>query len=287
MGEMYRLQQNVEQSLAPLQESFEIRTKYGDDNNFGLYYFYLGNTHRDLDHFKEADKYYNMAERCLLDVDDSYRLCELYCEMSWRRRLSGEYSEAEVLIEKSWELAQKHEFGTEYCEYFHIKYEIAMARGDFTTAYAELDKALNNAKKYSNIYIILDCLNHCAQRAYAEKSADSIPDIITEMKRYESLGCGIRVFTGRAIMVLGDAHYDSGKYDSAYQCWKEGLTTIALYGNSRTNVELFGDILDKRRDKIRLALTALGDQSRTSLIDHWGRHGLDQSFPQLIEVCTL
>lgn len=286
MGEMYRLQQNIEKALVPLKESYRMRTTHGDEVNLGLYYFYLGNTYRDLDSFGEADKYYGLAERYLLAVDDAFRLCELYCEMSWRRRLSEEFNEAEALIEKAWELAKKHEFGTEYSEYYHIKYEISMARGHRETAYAELDKALLSARKYSNIYIILDCLNHCAQRAYAKKEYESISGFIAEMKRYENLGCGIRVFTGRAMMVLGDAHYDNGEFDSACECWKEGLTTIALYGNSRTNVELFGDILDKRRESIRPTLTILGDQARTSFIDHWARHGLTETFPQLIEVCT-
>ena len=286
MGKMYRLQQSVEKSLHPLEESFQIRTDQRDDKNLGVYYYYLANTYRDLDLFDKADTCYKVAEECLVEVADSFRLCEMYCDRSWRYFLSGDYSEAEALVQRSWELAKRYEFGTEYSEYYHIKYEIAMARREYPDAYLFLDQALEYARKYSNIYMILDCLNHCAQRAYAQREYARIPEIITEMKRYEGSGCGIKVFTGRAIIVLGDVHYDAGEHGSACQCWKEGLTTVALYGNSRSNVELLSDILQSRRDRIRTALALLGDSARSALIGHWRRLGLHSTFPELIEVCV-
>lgn len=285
MGKMYRLQQSVEQSLAPLEESHRIRTEHKDEKNLGVYYYYLANTYRDLDRFEDADRFYEVAERCLADVDDSFRLCELYCDMSWRRCLSGDYNLGEQLVEKAWDLAQGHGFGTEYSEYFHIRYEIAIGRGETSRAYEFLDQALQYARKFSNIYIILDCLNHSAQKAYAQGTVALIPEIITEMKRYEGLGCGIKVFTGRAIVVQGDVHYDKQEYDSAFLCWKEGLTTIALYGNSRSNMELFDDILAARRDKLGQALKSLGEQTRRAFADHWQREGLSQHFPQVLDIC--
>lgn len=285
MGKMYRLEQNVEKSLIPLEKSLEIRKKHKDDKNMGVYYYYLANTYRDLDRFDEAEKYYDTAEQYLVDIDDKFRLCELYCDKSWLKCLSENYKDAEILVERSWALAQKYEFGTEFSEYYHIKYEIAIANGNYELAYTNLDEALLYAKKYSNIYIILDCLNHCAQRAYAEKKTDAIPKIIDEMNQYDNLGCGIRVFTGRATMILGDVYYDDMNYSSAYDYWKDGLKTIALYGNSRSNMELFSDILNDRSTKIKDTLTELGVESKLSLIEYWKSYGLENHFPELLELC--
>lgn len=285
-SKMYRLQQKVDKSMIPLQESFKIRESIKDDKNLGAYFYYLANTMRDLDNFTGAIINYGIAEKYLIDVADKFKLSELYCDKAWLYRLKEDYDEAMIYLDKAWALAQEFSFGTEYSEYYHIKYEIAMATGNALLAYDNLDVALNYAKKYSNIYIILDCLNHVAQRAYALNEIDTIPAVIEEMKSYELLGCGIKVFTGRAMMVQGDVYFDKDQYEKAYSFWKDGLTIIALYGNSRSNVELFDDILDIRKIKIQTLLSKMSIEAVEALINHWQVSGLEHDFPAVVQLCS-
>jgi len=285
-SKMYRLQQKVDNSMIPLQESFKIRKHINDEKNLGTYYYYLANTLRDLDKFDDAIANYDIAEKYLINIDDKFKLSELYCDRSWLYRLKEDFEEAIIYIEKAWILAEKYSFGTEYSEYYHIKYEIAMASDDREEAYKNLDIALEYAKQYSNIYIILDCLNHVVQRAYALKDIDSIPKVIEEMESYERLGCGIKVFTGRAVMVQGDVYYDREEFVHAYSCWKDGLTIIALYGNSRSNVELFEDILNVRLKKLENVLMELGEEVVLSFDQHWKSMGLENTFPAILQLCS-
>ena len=44
------------------------------------------------------------------------------------------------------------------------------------------------------------------------------------------------------------------EYEQALSRWIEGFTIVALFGNSRTNVELFDDLFEERRIKIQQVL---------------------------------
>lgn len=286
MGKMYRLQQNVQKAFPPLKESLEIRQSINDYKNMGISYYYLGNAYRDLDDFDTAAKYYKMAESALLEIGDEFKLCELYNDVSWVARLKSDFDSAIEYLEKSREIVMRRNFGTEISEYYHIAYEVAMARDAFEAAYSNLDKALYYGRRYSNIYMILDCLNHDAQRAYAKREHERIPTILQEMADFEARGCGTKVFRGRAMMVYGDVHYDRGDFEQALTLWTEGLIIVALYGNSRTNSELFSDIVEQRRAKLIKVLLNLGPQAIKDISNRWSREGLEPDFPVIVEICN-
>jgi len=285
MGRLYRLQQNVQKAFNPLQESLQIRLSINDHKNVGTSYYYLGNAYRDLNDFETASKYYRLAEAALLAICDDFNLCRLYCDMSWMSFLKGEYEITREYSDRSQEIAIRGQFGTELSENWHIAYEVSADRKDFENADSQLDEALSLAKRYNNIYMILDCLNHAAQRAYRKREYQKIPSILQEMKDIEDRGCGIRVFRGRAMMVYGDVHYDQSAHENALSYWKEGLTIVALYGNSRTNVELFCDILEQRKTCLEHTLQILGQTSVADLRSHWVQMGLEDSFPAVANIC--
>lgn len=285
MGRLYRLQQFVQKAFDVLRESMSIRNENHDDKNMGMSYYFMANAYRDLANFDKAEEYYGIALRMLSDIDDQYNLCRLYCDFSWMEFLRGNYDKTEQYTQISQEKAIRGNFGTELSENIHIWYELAMARGDRKSAYAFLDEALKLAKEYSNVYIILDCSNHVVQRAYALGNYEEIPVVIDEMQKWEERGSSVRVFRGRAMLVHGDYFFDQKNYNESINRWREGFAIVALFGNSRTNVELFGDLFETRRQKIEMSLQSLGPDAAKDLQNYWIEKGLDKNFPEMIDVC--
>lgn len=250
---MLRLQQKVSDSRLPLKQSYEIRNKIKTDRGVGIYYYYLGNTERDSDNFEDANKYYLLSEEILEREEDWFKLCEVYCDHSWMEFLRSEdnYDEVFKYLEKSKQLMFKYGFGAEYSEYYHILYEVNYYIGNKQNAFYWLDKALKEAFEYSNIYMILDCLNHDVHRRYEHGDIKIIKRLIEKMEEYEKKGCGIKVFRGRAMLIEGDISFDERDFYQALALWIEGFSIVALYGNSRSNVLLFEDLYRMRKVKIK------------------------------------
>ena len=286
MGRLYRLQQFVPKAFDVLRESMKIRNEIHDDKNMGMSYYFMANAYRDLANFDKADEYYGIALRMLSDIDDQYNICRLYCDFSWMEFLRGNNDKTEQYTQISQEMAIRGNFGTELSENIHIWYELAMDRGDRKSAYAFLDEALKLAKEYNNVYIILDCSNHVVQRAYALGNFEEIPIVLDEMLKWEECGSSVRVFRGRAMLVYGDYFFDQKKYHDAYTLWKDGFAIVALFGNSRTNVELFGDLFKSREQKIKETIKALGPNVANELRDYWTEKGLEDNFHEMIDICS-
>lgn len=251
MSKMVRLQQDVRGALEPLQKCDVLMESMA--KNKGKYHYYKGNVYRDLNDIATAIIYYNKAFEELSNGDDNFTLCELNLDYAWLQYIRDDVAEINIdevqkFLGKGWELAQAYHFGTEYSEYHHILYEILNYLGNQEEAYDHLDEALKFAYKYSNIYMILDCLNHRAQQFYRENKIELVPAVIQEMERIEKSGCKIRVFRGRAKLVQADIYYQEKQYGSAIQEYFDGFLIVALYGNSRTNVELFDDLYCSKED---------------------------------------
>jgi len=290
-SKMLRLQQNVNASLTPLVKC----ARYFDDFkiNKGKYFYYLGNIMRDLNEFEEAEKIYKDALDELVYGIDDFTLAELYFDYSWMEYLRSEhvnFDKVYDLLEKGWKLVKSKKFGVEYSEYFHIKYEIERDQGNLDKAHEYLDVALDYSKEYSNIYMLLDCLNHKVQQAFIERDYDQIPIILEEMDEVEKTGCGIKVFRGRAKLVQGDVYYQQRKFEEAFIEWKDGFCIVALYGNSRTNVELFDDLFRNkaygelsRKEKMKSIISRLSKPTKSQLKRYWTRMRVTEQFDYFID----
>jgi len=270
MSKILRLQQDVKNSLIPLRECDIIMEKIS--KNKGKYYYYKANSYRDLGEPETADFYYKQAFEALDAGIDDFTLCELYFDYAWFEYLRFDEINMEKLnnyLEAGWKLARKNNFGTEFSEYYHILYEIEHSKGKYEQAYCDLGSALKYAYMYSNIYMILDCLNHKVQMQYQKKEYEAISKTIEEMEKIEKTGCKIRVFRGRAKLVLADTYFNGGRYLEALTEYFNGFLIVALYGNSYTNVELFNDLFFRegengeisRNIKIKKCLTNLPNSS--------------------------
>lgn len=295
MSKMVRLQQDVEKALEPLQKCDVLMENM--KKNRGKYYYYKGNIYRDLDDIETAIIYYDKAFKELADGDDNYTLCELNLDFAWLQYIRDDMEkidikEVEKYLDEGWRYAKEYQFGIEYSEYHHILYEIQNYLGDYPNAYRNLDQAIDFAYQYSNIYMILDCLNHRTQRYYREKKYDDIPGVIQEMERIEKSGCKIRVFRGRAKLVQADIYFDRGDYEQAIQEYFDGFVIVALYGNSRTNVELFDDLYNKksgstlsRREKMIECLDRISesDRYRRKFRNTWTRKNISKEYGYFLE----
>jgi len=292
LSKMLRLQQFVDESLRPLTKCESL---ISDLNiNKGKYFYYLGNALRDLNEFDAAQDNYEAALRELREGIDDFTLTELYLDYSWMEYLRSEhvdFKKVYALLELGRDLAFSKGFGTEFSEYHHILYEIERDQDNLSSAFENLSIALNYAKEYSNIYMILDCLNHLAQKQYFQGDFDEIPKTIKQMEDVERTGCGIRVFRGRAKLVQGDAYYKIKEYKKAFDEWKEGFCTVALYGNSRTNVELFEDLFNtpsfgeklSRKDKMKQIILETGCISKSKLKQYWANNRVPKQFDYFID----
>lgn len=295
MSKMVRLQQDVNKALEPLRKCDVLMETM--KKNKGKYYYYKGNIYRDLDDIETATIYYNKAFSELADGDDNFTLCELNFDFAWLQYIRDDIEEIDIeMVQKyldvGWGYAEKYHFGTEYSEYHHILYEILNYLEDYQSAYQHLDKAIDFAYQYSNIYMILDCLNHRAQQYYLEGKFDEIPAVIQEMEKIEKSGCKIRVFRGRAKLIQADTFYDRGDYECALQEYFDGFVIVALYGNSRTNVELFEDLYTKkgnsnlsRKEKIIECLCQISepDKYRRKFRSAWGRKNISYEYNYFLD----
>ena len=141
--------------------------------------------------------------------------------------------------------------------------------------------------------MILDCLNHQVQRYYQEKRFSLVPGVIEEMERIEKQGCKIRVFRGRARLVQADIYFDNGNYAKALQEYFDGFVTVALYGNSRTNVELFEDLFNKteggarsRREKMIECINTIAEPAkyRRKFRQAWRSKNIDPEYDYFLDV---
>lgn len=285
-NKIYRLQQKVTDSSLPLMQCKTVMDGLCQEINKGVYHYYLANMYRDLNDFGMAESYYNTALNELKDGNNVLMLCELYCDRAWMEYLKDDF-DIKVLyryLNLSWELARQYKFFLEYSEYYHIKYEIEHYIGNKDASYPFLEKALRFAVKYSNVYMILDCLNHLVQMHYDKRQFNKISPLIDKMRRYEQIGCGIRVFRGRAQLVYGDVLYDNKEYEKAFNEWTQGFITVALYGNSRTNVELFEDLYAKRKEDLKVVCAAIDFKLIEQFIALWYKERVSRDFDYFLEV---
>lgn len=286
-GKMLRLQQKVDESLKELNESFKIREQYKLTENKGVFYYYFANTHRDLADFITAADNYEKAEEMLKEVDNKFSLCELYCDRSWFEYLRDETNDftlAKEYLSKAEEIAKTYGFGIEFSEYAHIRYEIFAHLGDYESADKFLDEALESAYKYSNIFMILDCQNHMAQRAYRQKDFSKMKPILEEMEKYEKLGCGIIGFRGRALLTNGDFYLLQEDFKSTYENWFKGFCIIALGGNSRSNDELFDDLFNQRKENFKEVLNHLGKTYKDKFKRSWRQKRISPEFDYVLQI---
>lgn len=290
LSKMLRLQQDVGEALKPLQKCDAIMENL--QKNKGKYYYYKGNVYRDLDDIETAMIYYNKAFNVLANGDDNFTLCELNLDYAWLQYIRDDVKkidieEFEKYLETGWTYAKKYQFGAEYSEYYHMRYEIKNFLGDYQNAFKDLNCALDFAYQYSNIYMILDCLNHRVQQYYQENRVDEIPNVIQEMERIEKSGCKIRVFRGRAKLVQADVYFDRGLYELALQEYFDGFVIVALYGNSRSNVELFNDLYSNktnsnpsRREKMVKCMHMVSEPKKffRKFLTIWNKNNISPEF---------
>jgi hypothetical protein len=64
------------------------------------------------------------------------------------------------------------------------------------------------------------------------------------------------------MLILGDCMSNAGSLNEAIDWWMNGLIIVAMHGDSRTNVELFDDMVSLRAEKLVLALPTRTDRAR-------------------------
>jgi tetratricopeptide (TPR) repeat protein len=263
----------------------ELRNSDAGDLNLGVTLYYLGNAYRDLDDFETAIENYRYAERVLEKVGDTFNLCRLYSDWSWLLYLDGEMTSAVAMNEKSHDLAIRGAFGTEISEYWHTRYHLTIDEGDASSAYQYLESGLESARRYQNVYMILDTLHHSVQRAAVTGKPEHIPGLLAEMESLEEQGCGIRQFRGRALVYYGDTFFDTSDHAKAVALWLEGLALVAEFGNSRTNEELFNDTLAPRREALaRYLPVAIGSPLVADALVRWRDSTFTAGFPEMMKI---
>jgi tetratricopeptide (TPR) repeat protein len=279
-----RLMQDLPSARLALDESYRYRVEHNVSEAKGITDYYAGNIYRDSNDFVNARVRYENAQAFLIESGDDNTLCCLYADWAWLEYLDGSLSSARERQMESFRLATAYRFGTELAEHWHTMFHLERDAGELSKAYEYLDMGLAEAKRSSNMYMILDCSMHSAQRALFQGDTATIEYIVEEMEAYERRGCGIRVFRGRTLVILGDAYYRDNRHSEAYDQWREGLVIVAKFGNSRSNVELFDDIFGAVEEQLRHVVSVYGLAG--SLKRLWAEEELHTEFPAITSMCN-
>ena len=269
LGELYRLIQDLDRAEPPLLESQQLRIEIGSGLTNGYTLFCLGNLARDRSDYDGAELFYADAASVFRRTGDHFRLHECLNDQSWLYFLKGDTSAASTLLDEEFGLIQRYAFGSGLSLYHHGRYHLSADLEEWTAADASLAKGLTAVRQFPHTYMLVDLLHHEAQRAYRVSDFANVMECYNELQAVEDRGCLIRVFRGRTMLILGDCRADSGDLGEAVDWWMRGLLIVALHGDSRTNVELFDDMLSLRSEKLVAALSAKADRTRWR--QAWGR----------------
>lgn len=275
--QLYRLMQNLPAAQEALNRANAAHIEH-QLGGMGLTTYFHANIWRDLNVFDKAHELYLRAETELIELGDDHALCELYGDHAWMKYLNDEVPVALEYLEKARRLAESYGFNRELSEYWHINYHLALDGGDVLGAHESLERAYNLAVQYGNIYMQLDCLMHLVQRAVGEERMEDSFGLIRKMEEIENAGAGIVVFRGRALVYQGDGLLKAGEHGKAYHAWRTGLQLVARYGNSRSNVELLGDLLKTRKEKFASL------QEEIAGGEHWPDEKLAAELPELVKL---
>lgn len=283
MGRLRRKRYEVPESLELFLESLEIKEEIGDIKSMGVSYHYIGDAYRDLDNFPEALKWYSLAEEARKRVADDYGLCVLYGDIGWLYLLDENWEKAIECTDKSYyDRAIPFHFGREMAEMEHSYYHIELETRGLDAALPWIERAFENAEKYSNAFIYLDAAMHLIEAAYQKKEWDKIPFYYEKMAEMEKKGCGYLMFQGRATNIMGDLAYDQGDLSSALDYWREGYTIVAIHGRSRSTVLNFEERFRQRHSRLTEAFLSCGLQRLESFQSHWQNTILDKGKPETL-----
>lgn len=207
----------------------------------------------------------------------------MYGDYGWLGFLMGDHKMALDYTDKSYNICKAKGFGREQCENYHTYYHVAIEQKKTGNALDYLSKSLKMGRKYSNPFMVLDCLNHLAEAAYLKKEWDKLLPILEELEDYERRGCGFFVFKGRTLNIFGDMYYQKKQYKDAINSWMKGLSIIALHGNSRSSATTFDDHFYERKDNIAIAIEKAGIKSGKKFLTYWNDMGLSSDFGQLVD----
>ncbi|WP_188674809.1 tetratricopeptide repeat protein [Subtercola lobariae] len=275
--------QDLPNAESALNDVYRYKGEFEVQSTTGVLEYYTANLRRDQNNFGRARELYESAKSKLEVVGDDNGVCCLLADWAWLEFLDDDFDLAHSLQDESFALASRHRFGAEIAEYWHTKFHLAREIGEMKQAYEYLENGLREARRSSNIYMVLDCSMHTAERMREEGNIDGIRDIIAEMEAFERRGCGIRVFRGRTLMILGDALFAQDRRSNAFDSYREGLAVVARFGNSRSNAELFADIISLRWDNLLELLDTYG--LATAMREFWINEELNEDYPQVIELC--
>lgn len=277
----FRYLQDLGSARAALRAAFE----FNGENSLGgnaLLDYYSANLLRDEGRSDQARPRYVKAARELEFAGDDYGLCCLLGDWAWLEYLEGDFLLARQLLDDSFALSTRYRFGTETAEYWHSRFHLARDEGDLENARDYVARGAEEARAASNIYMILDCGMHTAEIHRIDKDPHRIRLIVDEMRALERRGCGIRVFRGRTQVVFAASLYENGDHGLAYDAYLEGLETVAQFGNSRSNVETFDDILLKHAEAIVDLMDKYGSEQPRA---RWIELDLADRFPQFLDMC--
>lgn len=277
----FRYLQDLGSARAALRTAFEFNGEHSLGGN-ALLDYYSANLLRDEGKPEQARPRYFKASRKLELAGDDYGLCCLLGDWAWLEYLEGDFLTTRQLLDDSLALSTRYRFGTEIAEYWHSRFHLARDEGDLVNARDYVARGAEEARAASNIYMILDCGMHTAEFHRMDQDPHRIRLIVDEMRALERRGCGIRVFRGRTQVIFAASLYENGDHGPAYDAYLEGLETVALFGNSRSNVETFDDILQKHAEAIVDLMDKYGfEQPRARWIDL----ELADRFPQFLAMC--
>jgi len=276
-GQLLRLMQDLPGAKDALARANAARFEH-QIGGTGLSTYFQANIRRDSNEFEAAEDLYIRAETEIIELGDDHALCELNGDYAWMRYLEDNILGAREILEKGAELARRYQFGRELSEYWHMCYHFLFDETKIDEAYDALDRAFELAVQYGNVYMQLDCLMHMVQRAVTQGRIEETFSLIRDLEAIELQGAGIVQFRGRALVYQGDGLLTIGEKSKAFDAWCEGLLLVARFGNSRTNVELLGDLVNARRDMFKSLQAELGRS------DPWPTDSVTQELPELAKL---
>lgn len=291
---------NYDSALIYCRQALKIQEVLGLKHDAGRTHNTMGIIYRGKEDYLASLEQSNQSITIFREFKDDEWMSKAYCERGATRWHMGQLEEADLDLERSYQLYNKTGLISELVNILHRRGHVAWELGKIEDAELYFRESAEFARRVSDFRQIVNSSEGLVELYYdvgdryhkqgdVEKRDEwytKAEEMAVQWKtEFEDKGYYFPLYSGSRIRVLGNIAYDRGDYESALQEYLKAYPRIASRGGySRYMLPEALGWLQERVDQLPPQL-ALEWCDRIQA--HWKTEGLDRDFPEILSVCEI